>query len=93
MQTTTNTTTTKTAPIKKTTDTFRSYLYTGKTNKNWIVKNAKAFGSEAKFLDALVTAARKTKLEVKAPVIKKTAKKAVKKKITRNTKTINKLKA
>ena len=104
MNTTTSTTkttkkmvpTTKTTATKKA-ETFRSYLYTNKTNNNWIEKNSKAFGSKAKFLDALVTAARKTKLEVKAPVIKKTAKKAAKKaiskKITKNTKTINKLKA
>ena len=83
MNTTTTTTSTKTTkPVIKKAETFRSYLYTNKTNNNWIEKQSKAFGSKAKFLDALVTAARKTKLEVKAPIIKKTAKTA-KKKITK----------
>lgn len=104
MQTTTTTIKRKAiTPINdaKKTETFRSYLYTNKTNKNWIVKNAKAFGSEAKFLDALVTAARKAKMEVAVPKIKKTitkkagkaVRKTIKKGISKNTKTINKLKA
>jgi hypothetical protein len=78
-----NTTTTETtnAPVIKTAkkETFRVYGYTNKTNNNWIEKNSKSFGSKAKFIDALITAARKNKLEVKAPTIK-TAKKVVTKK-------------
>jgi hypothetical protein len=63
-------------------ETFRFYGYTNKTNSNWINKNAKKFGSKAKFLDALISQARKNKLEVVAPTSKKTiVKKAAKKAI------------
>lgn len=54
-------------------DTHRMYVYTNKTNATWVNKNANAFGSRAKFLDALITEARKSGLTVTAPktVIKK----------------------
>lgn len=61
--------------ITKKNEKCRVYGYTTKTNDNWIKKNSKAFGSKAKFLDAMITAARKTKLEITAPLAKKTIKK------------------
>lgn len=76
--------------MMKKTETFRIYGYTNKTNKNWIEKNSKSFGSKAKFLDALITAARKGNLTIDAPKAtkiiakKKTvSKKATAKKVTK----------
>ena len=55
----------------------RLYGYTGKANMNWVEKESKKFGSKARFLDALLTEARKSKIQVAAPkatITKKTAK-------------------
>jgi len=66
-------------------DTYRFYGYTkNKSNANWIEKNAKKFESKAQFLDALITKARKEKITVAIPTVKKTiAKKAAKKSIVK----------
>jgi len=62
--------------------THRFYGYTkSKANIAWIDKGAKAHGSKAKFLDALITEARKAKIIVAAPTAK-VAKKTTTKKIS-----------
>ena len=68
---------------KTTTTNFRIYGYTNKTNKNWLDKNSKAFGSKSKFLDALITEARKSKMSLTAPTTKIVAKKKATKKVAK----------
>lgn len=87
--TTTNTTTTAPLKVVVKPQTYRVYGYTNKTNNTYIEKNAKLFGSKAKFIDALLTAARKSKLEVKAPTIKAAPKTVAKKKVTKKVSKVN----
>lgn len=67
--------------------TARIYSYTSTTNENWINKQAKKWGtSKAAVVDAILTEARKNKLDITiAKTTKKKVAKKVAKKVTKKT--------
>lgn len=72
----------------------RIYSYTTTTNENWINKQAKKWGtSKAAVVDAILTEARKNKMDITLPkkkVTKKVAKKATKKVVRKATNEVTK---